>query len=285
MVEIRGLCDNSKIEVEKFHFKVSKHVQGLPPNTSNYGSLVTAGWTTVQAYCDIMRLLFLWRILLLPMNVIYKKVIVVRLAEILWKTGEKLGITNLLANTCNKYGLYEVLINLITCGNYISMKDWKIIVKKHVQTMDQKRLKINSKLYKVLEYISIEHIGNCLPWWQLCFKNPRHTRSCKHIVRLLLNVDRYGFYICQNCSEGATNSLCHILFKCNAVDITRVFWWDQFIEMCPSPLLNAIIAMDDKNKIKFMLNCMYSNMIPEWEMLYQCIISFIVNVTNSYEKI
>ena len=72
-VEICNICDESILQLGKFHFWSSKQIQGLSDNCPNYGSLITCNWMTLQAHLDIIRLLFTWRILLLPMNIIYKK--------------------------------------------------------------------------------------------------------------------------------------------------------------------------------------------------------------------
>ena len=81
---ITNLTDDTMINLETFHFAAARHIQGLPANASNYGSIVTAGWKSLSAHCDIIRLLFVWRLLLLPMNCIYKRVLISRLLEMFY---------------------------------------------------------------------------------------------------------------------------------------------------------------------------------------------------------
>ena len=67
-IEVIDVSDESIAELERFHFDAAKQCQGLLKNTANYGALVTVGWSTLNAHCDIVRLLFFWRLLLMPMS-------------------------------------------------------------------------------------------------------------------------------------------------------------------------------------------------------------------------
>ena len=67
-----NVTDSTILDMEKFHAKNAKMFQGLPENSCNVGSLKLIGWPTMRAYMDICRLLFIWKVLLLPGDNIYK---------------------------------------------------------------------------------------------------------------------------------------------------------------------------------------------------------------------
>ena len=75
-VEIINVDDQSLEKLESFHANSAKLFQGLPGNACNVGSIGTIGWSSIRAKIDIMRMLFLWRILWLPMTNLYKTLLV-----------------------------------------------------------------------------------------------------------------------------------------------------------------------------------------------------------------
>ena len=128
-LEITDIDENTMIDLEIFHFEAAKHCQGLPTNTSNYGALVTIGWKTLGAQCDIIRLLFMWRLLSLSMLCLYKRIFISRLIEIFNNDNQKcIGPTQMLVETCKKYGLLNVLKVSVMNGEYMSMCKWKKMV-------------------------------------------------------------------------------------------------------------------------------------------------------------
>ena len=52
-MEFTNLTDDTMTDLETFHFAAAKHIQGLPANASNYGSIVTAGWKCTLWYNPI----------------------------------------------------------------------------------------------------------------------------------------------------------------------------------------------------------------------------------------
>ena len=62
--------------LESFHFKAAKIVQGLSDQAVNVGSLITVGWKPIDLHIDHLRLMFLWRLLLLLMTNVYKTVMI-----------------------------------------------------------------------------------------------------------------------------------------------------------------------------------------------------------------
>ena len=121
-IEVMEVCNETMINVEQFHFGAAKHIQGLPSNRANYGAIVTAGWMTLSAHFDAIRLLFLWRLLLLPMNCLYKRILICRLADIFYNPEKVfLGPTKMIVDIYKKYDLYFVLRNAVINGKYLSL--------------------------------------------------------------------------------------------------------------------------------------------------------------------
>ena len=128
--------------LESCHFNASKIFQQLPQQTAGIGSTSTIGWNSIESYIDIMRIMFLWRILLLPTKCIYKTVLLLRIQNYFVTNKPHLGPTWKALNTCRKYNLLNAVIDAVTAGVYISSKVWKSIVNKTVLEYYVKRWKI-----------------------------------------------------------------------------------------------------------------------------------------------
>jgi len=264
------------IDLEIFHFEAAKHCQGLPTNTSNYGALVTIGWKTLSAHCDIIRLLFMWRLLSLSMLCLYKRIFISRLIEIFNSDNKKfIGPTQMLVETCKKYGLLNVLKVSVMNGEYMSMCKWKKMVIERILMRDIKRISIACSLYKVLDYLHVRNASMVSHWWQHAFRNTKYTRINRTIIRILLNVQRYGFNMCLKCNPEVINSIEHVMFQCESTKEIRELYWNNIIRVCPGQLLKEIVKMNLKDRSKFILNGFNSNYIHEWNDLYNATAVFL----------
>ena len=143
--EVLEIIKSSINEMEKFHCQTAKMIQGLPSQSSNTASLVTMGWHSVQVFVDIARLMFVWRILLLPMSSLYEIIMVRRILE-LSMVGQGSGPVWNIIQTCNKYNLLQTLLDAINTGEYVSIRKWKKNVRAVVCQKDTNvcKLKANS---------------------------------------------------------------------------------------------------------------------------------------------
>ena len=66
--EIMDIDPKTMDLMENFHIEKAKMFQGLSKNACNTGCLLTMGWSTIEAIIDVHKLLFIWRVLMLPME-------------------------------------------------------------------------------------------------------------------------------------------------------------------------------------------------------------------------
>ena len=108
--------DDQNIDsLELFHTGNAKLFQGLPKHTCNTASIGTIGWSSIMANVDILKMLFLWRMLILPMTCIYMyKVISLRKCIEIINGGLNVkGPTDKMLTTCSAYGLLKVVENSV----------------------------------------------------------------------------------------------------------------------------------------------------------------------------
>ena len=61
-------------ELDDAHRQNAKIVQGLPANISKTAPLALLGWLTLESYIDMNKMLFLWKMLCLPHEIIYRRI-------------------------------------------------------------------------------------------------------------------------------------------------------------------------------------------------------------------
>ena len=279
-IDISDKCMDS---LEQFHIDMSKHQQGLPKQCSNVGSLGTMGWKKLETYIDFMRLMFLWRLLLLPMECIYKEVVIKRFILICYSSKPHTGPTANIVDTCKKYGLLESVITAVENANYMSLNSWKQLVKNMLNKLDLQRYRITCKLYKSLSMVNVNmEYHSILPWWLHCFYDPCFSRQNRTIARLLLNVKRNGNSLCALCM-CQRNSACHVLFLCPKLDELRSSLWNVAREKCPKPFVTSLQNMPPEERCAFILNGFNINYVNEWKDVYDCMSNFIHKIYIQYE--
>ena len=141
--------------LEQCHSYSAKLFQGIPKHAANVRSIGTIGWTRITSKLDISRLLFMWRILLLPTNNLHKLVMVRRVVQFISKWIVK-GSVWACIQTCVKYGVLEEVIECVISGAYRSINEFSRIVKCCVKEMYSKSWRLTDKLYKTLRlFISL----------------------------------------------------------------------------------------------------------------------------------
>ena len=285
-LEIAEVDDSVMDKLESFHSHNAKMFQGLPDNTSNVGSLGTIGWSSIEAKLDIMRMLFLWRILLLPMSYLYK-MLIIRLIMTLLEDISSLSIntpTASMLKTCHKYGVLHKVINAICTSKYESISEWKRYVRNIVLCQDLKRWKIKCHLYKSLDLykFALQKNGIMSAWWYYVSVNPEDCNKVRLLFKLLLNCFRLGKETCIFCNDQSRDSLQHILFDCQHGKEKRQYYWDMIMHSCLPILYKDILLMDSHNKCTFILNAFYVDYTLEWNEFYRRCLYFVYNIYMDY---
>ena len=285
-VEVMDIDSKSLEAMETFHTGNAKMFQGLPHNTCNIGSLIGIGWSTISAHIDICRLLFMWRILFLPMTCIYKVIMTRRILKQLEGGGEQYGPVCKMLEASQKYGVLEMLIGAVMDGHYESQNELKRKVKGIILAKDIKNLKISCHLYKAMSLYETDSLQThtMLAWWCYAMKIPWDIKKCRLIVKLILNSYRLGRQNCSFCVDGRQNSIAHILFECSHTEDTRVRLWGEFCKICPNQLKCELERMSAETRCKFLLNALNSKFVTEWIEVYSHALQYIYCVYMDYHK-
>ena len=288
--ELLEVSSTTLTEMESFHASVAKVLQGLPKQTCNIGALRTMGWISIQGKIDFNKLIFLWRLICLPMSCIYKRLLIHRYTFIMYDECEKHQgpLWNFL-ETAQKYGVLNTVKNAIETGNFVSLSAWKREVKDLILCREERKWTIDSNLFSSLHHLSVSTSKLCLnSWWLFAQNNPMFTMKCKTIMRLLMEVhilnSRQSKYnkkqnerhsaLCI-CDQYEVESVEHMLFKCTSKTSIRELLWESVLEECPSNIFkDQLTAMAPREKTSFILGGLNDGYVVEWDSLYCSIANF-----------
>ena len=279
------VCTNSLDKLEEFHIHAAKNVQNLPDAAANPACLATLGWSPISSLIDMMRLMFLWRMLLLPMNNIYKVLLIKKLICIVSKENCKAsGPVCNIVSICKKYDVLDYVVNAVTTGEYITISEWKRKVKLRIQMLEVKHWKVSCNLYKSLLYVnkSISKF-NMSPWWHHAHLDLNDIFKCRLIIQLLIGRNRKVKGLCSHCPLYVDNSVEHILFECGYLDTIRTKLWKEVGKCCLPNLFRDMNSLSKSERTKLVLNGFNICYVKEWKTLYHCIADFVYNLFKLYE--
>ena len=95
-------------QLEKVHNQCAKSIQGLPVQTSDPACHATLGWKTMEAHCDLYTLMFLWKLIALPVSCIYNQLVIERVTQFRFNMVNAISLYSPIYNmyqTALKYGL------------------------------------------------------------------------------------------------------------------------------------------------------------------------------------
>ena len=279
LLDLDNECINA---MESFHSNSAKMFQGLPIQSAGPDGIGNLGWQSVQSLIDLMRMLFMWKILSLRTTCIYKEFMLKRIIELLLN-GNGSGPTWNILGTFEKYGMLRLLIESVEIGVYMPYSRFKIYIKNVVSVRDFKIWRINSILFKSLIHVTLaKSKHNVLGWITFLDKHPNKSKECKCVINLLLNTYRLGSKMCPLCTTISCDSIEHILFECNSGATLRNELWNPVVNSSPYAMIRDINMMSNYSKAAFILNAFNCIYVDDWKMLYMNMCNFIFTMYSDY---
>ena len=278
--------------LQSFHAGAAKLIQGLPDQASNDGALHCMGWMPMDGYIEMLKLNYFVHLLLLPIDCIYKKILIKRYCLHMYcKERKHIGPTWDFICLSKKYGLLDLVKDVLENNKVISMDAWKKTVKQKIWNIQNQKLSIICTLNKTLYLFSTPIESNSmLAWWHFVQLKPSALFKCRIIMRLLLDChnlkscmvrhkgNEISNDLCEQCSLGTAENIQHILFECTRNDVQRKKLWFSVLNACPKALANDIERMDVKQKTAFLLTGLGNNFVKEWMYIYDQILDFVYSL-------
>jgi len=278
--EVLDIDEDTMNTMETYHYEMAKHAQNLPKQCSNPGSIATLGWKGIRAHCNFLKLIFVWQLLSLSFECIFKKVCLKRLCLMLYTDVVRAGPLYNIMIVCKEYGLLDHVRYAIETGSYVTREVWKTLVKEMVHKLEVKRFVIQCQLYRSMHLLS-DNTHMCT-WWIHSYFDPTFAKKNRTLVRMLLNVDMYREHICQCCDLNVLNNVTHILFVCPCINEVRERCLMDVRVNLPENLVNDFEHMTLNEKTRFMLNACNSRYISDWKNMFDAVAKFIHSVYTRY---
>ena len=236
-LEVLPLHNSSVENMELAHGSMAKMTQRLPAQTVNASCLAPLGWRSLSTHLDYIKLMFLWRLLLLTTDCIYKQVAIVRICDVLYDQDGRvhLGPISDIVTIFFKYGLEPVLDRALKSGEYMSIHQFKRMLTPVLFQRESACFGISCMLYKSLTIITnaIDRIGMWI-WYKYMHCYPWQSHKVRIMSKLLygqhcLN-DVTSHYnktspLCNCCDKNVVESVHHFLFDCDHFSEERHRYW------------------------------------------------------------
>ena len=269
------------------HNQSAKVIQGLPPQTSDPVCHSTLGWKTMEAHVDLCVLMFLWKLLALPVNCIYNTLVIDRLTEFRFHNDVPRlhsPIYNMY-RTSIKYGLGNAVHDMLDSGDVGTRSQWFTLVNNAIKEYLTAKWFMTVMMYKRLNtfllYVPEPHF---VQWWNVCKLNQRLTMKCKTLIALLVGEHSLGCgqskyvyrtALCQLCDSYIEETIPHFLLECSGLETARTPLLARLRDEMPAGMIYSFDSMCSKNQTKFLLAEMGRTPIQEWSGIQTAIIELV----------
>ena len=287
-VEVMPMETGIRSCIESAHWAIGKDIQKLPQNTPNPCVLPQLGWLSMNSYIDLNKLLFLWRILLMNTTSIFRKVVIKRIH--MWSKKER-KTTGPVCECLNVAAKYNVLIYVVAGMNdgiFMSISEWKRLVKGKIQWLETAKHNVTISMYKKSNlFVKCIDQSKMWPWYTHASRYPEMYKLCITMMRLLVGVELENERrnVSSYCICCADKLMCaaHILFECPVILVRREISWEDVCSNAPQNLINDICKMNIEDRTCFILNGMNSRYLPEFAIFYNAVMRFVNVMIDEYK--
>ena len=281
-LEVTEIPEIAFKKLEDAHWSIAKQIQHLPAQTSNPAVLPQLGWMTIEGHVDYIRLMFLWRLLVMPSTSIYKIVTLLRCIHLL--NDQIVATTGPLFRilcAAKKYNILDLIKNSIYHAKYVSLEMWRKQVKTAIHEKEWMRHSVSFSLYRSLNLFKKSVLGiKVSPWWVHASRYPEMSNSINVLMRSLAGVQdlEYGYNTsvnCSSCSMMVESSPCHLLFECPQFNEIRMFESNLLVLACPEAFLMSFESLSNENKTVLIMSGLGGNYVKEHEYIYTAILNYV----------
>ena len=177
-------------------------------------------------------------------------------------------------------------------GDYMSLAEWKILVRRKINQVDYNIMVAQSMRYRKLSIFLSCVSKEVWPWWIFVLHHSECTRQCRIVSRLLVgehgwqyqgrvNTHNNRFHVsrlCQFCYRFESDSIPHVLFVCTDGSERRLRLWSDLLVSAPKGMYKSMLGMPSKECTVFVLSGFKCKYVPEWEIVYKVICTFIYDM-------
>jgi hypothetical protein len=280
-----ALKEKNTEELNKTHMNIAKRVQGLLPNTPHIVPLVSLRWIRLSTYMEKEAMHFFWNIMCLPMESIYKQILISRIVDL--EASHSVlrgkGPTESMLRIIDKYGLRGDVRKAISTGAIMTLDQWKHMVKEKVMQKEHHEWKATCYMYRSSnEFKALDvNIKHGWGWWQIARWDCSLLKKIKYMWTVLhTNNAKSG----HNCTCEDLPTMAHVLFECELIHDTRGHLWTQVVNVMPHAMTASINSMTGEEKVVFIYSCFHGAPLCEWMGIYRAMSVYVSVLCDEWYK-
>ena len=293
-MEVVPINQSGLNEMEKEHRNMSKIIQNIPQNAPNASHFALVGWHTLDARISVMKLCFLWRLLCLPLDNIYRTVLTFFL-QLCLNNDEYVNLkspTYSMFTYVKRYNMTDVLVDSLHTDNEGKTLKFKNMIKNIVYTHELNCWRATmSLLYNLPFYKYCVPDIKMHPWWYFAKNTPSFYRQVSSVIALICGTQpkffqcNFNNMFCCLCPDRIVDSPIHVLFECPALNVHRNIYLSKIRLSMPLAMKNEFISMTYSDKLTFILSAMNSNYSREFSIIYKSMSLFVYEMYRARKKL
>jgi hypothetical protein len=244
--------------LEKVQKTIAKSIQGLYRRTHDEIVRGLLGWYTISGYIDKMKLLFVHTLVNMNSNSIVKHVFLNEMYSYVMFGSPTKSITSDLYNVTNKYGLSQYLICYLQGGTFPERYAWKCIVKEQIHVSEERKWKRGLFEKDADRFWGIQPCLKPNILYRIMKDNMEHKHCWMLLIKMLTIVQTDECMLCTLCGKVLTDSVEHILLRCEGLLHERVEFWDTLLDGIPVFAEAELLRKEDKDVVKILLGQQWS---------------------------
>ena len=296
-LEVTPVSESCLLTLEDAHRVNAKLIQGLPKNTHRPVPLATVGWVSIQAHVALLKIMFLLRILCLPINSLYRKIVVSRIEML---SNDSVNVKEKMIGPIkdalyyvSRYRLNDIITKYLNNAVDNNLKSTKRYIKEIIDKAEYQRWRASCMLYPELK-IYLRGVSNIKMhvWWSLVQVHPHTFKKISAVMSVLMGNEPKGLQcfrvhnLCGLCSLRETDSSEHILFRCEALAELRNTKLNELYSIMPSGMISSIYEMSDAERLVLLLSGLHcTTLVEEWIPIMTGISSFVYTLYEMRMKL
>lgn len=292
-MEVVPINDDGLRVLEQAHKVNAKSILDVPDHTPSVAPLAMLGWLTINARIAILKLMFIWRIICLPVDNIYRRVLLSVLRPIINGCNYNARSPTLsLYKYVDEYNLVDVLKNCLFIDNAGKLPQYKKMIKKVVFDKEVFRWKATVMFFHELPlYVHCIKNIEINFWLKVVRLAPSLFSQTSIIFAIIAGVEprRFACYFkasnCFRCESFVIDDVKHILFDCESLSRVRDFYMNYLLFLMPLPMKLSFLNMSSKEKALFILSGLNCDFCQEWMYIYRAVAVFVYEMYKYRKKL
>lgn len=233
--ELWSLTNTEKLMLERAQHFIVKSIQGFETRTRTDMCTSLLGWTSIEGYIDIKKLLFFGRLCRLDKTILSSRILFTRFFSVNLggESNFRYGFVYDIIRILRKYKLYE-LVNKYICEGWFPLKAcWRIQVKQAVYNCEEKEWL--NRMFNHVDFSRFLLVHNKLvphQLWKLCIKFPENREAVHYIMKLIVTMRWLSHdELCHKCGKMYKDVAIHIVLQCCSTEELRDKLWCEIINI------------------------------------------------------